>query len=127
MREGVSIGDVSTLGKFVVSGPDAEEFLDYLYPTTGHHPEARADRAMYCCSTSVVMCSTTASSAAIDETRFTLSLTSAGSTFGELWIRDWAESRGVDVRIMNQTMSLAAVNVTGPGALLSCSTRAGLS
>ena len=33
VRERVSIGDVSTLGKFVVSGRDSEAFLDFLYPT----------------------------------------------------------------------------------------------
>jgi hypothetical protein len=29
-------------------------------------------------------------------------------------VRDWAESLGVDVRIMNRTFSLGAINVTGP-------------
>ena len=34
VREGVSLGDVSTLGKLIVSGPDAVEFLERLYPTS---------------------------------------------------------------------------------------------
>ena len=34
VREAVSLGDVSTLGKMVVSGPDAVELLERLYPTT---------------------------------------------------------------------------------------------
>ncbi|MGH7416789.1 MAG: hypothetical protein ACREKB_03320, partial [Candidatus Rokuibacteriota bacterium] len=33
VREAVSLGDVSTLGKFIVSGPDAVGFLQRLYPT----------------------------------------------------------------------------------------------
>ena len=33
VREAVSLGDVSTLGKFIVAGPDAVEFLQRLYPT----------------------------------------------------------------------------------------------
>ncbi|MCB0160367.1 MAG: aminomethyltransferase family protein, partial [Caldilineaceae bacterium] len=32
----------------------------------------------------------------------------------ELWLRDWIESWGLDVRILNQTMALGALNVTGP-------------
>ena len=32
-REAVSICDVSTLGKMIVSGPDALELLERLYPT----------------------------------------------------------------------------------------------
>ena len=115
VREAVSIGDVSTLGKFVVSGPDAEAFLDYLYPTKVS--TIRPGRSRYVLLLEErgyvlddgLICRDT-------EDRFTLSLTSAGSTFGELWIRDWAESRNFDVRIMNQTMSLGAINVTGPRA-----------
>jgi hypothetical protein len=33
VREAVSIMDVSTLGKMIVSGPDALQFLERLYPT----------------------------------------------------------------------------------------------
>ena len=32
VREGVSIGDVSTLGKLVVTGPDVVDFVERLYP-----------------------------------------------------------------------------------------------
>src|SRR2546423_13874661 len=32
VREAVSVGDVSTLGKLVVSGPDVVEALERLYP-----------------------------------------------------------------------------------------------
>jgi glycine cleavage system aminomethyltransferase T len=113
VRQRVSIGDVSTLGKFVVSGRDAEAFLDFLYPTrvaTIKPGQSRyvllLDERGYVLDDGMI-CRDSAE-------RFTLSLTSAGSTFGELWLRDWAESRPFDVRIMNQTMSLGAINVTGP-------------
>jgi sarcosine oxidase subunit alpha len=54
-----------------------------------------------------------------------LTFTSGGATFAEVWVRDWAETLGLDVRIMNRTFSLGAINVTGPlaSALL---TRAGV-
>lgn len=113
VREGVSIGDVSTLGKFLVSGPDALAFLERLYPTKV--ATLRVGRSRYVLLLDErgyvlddgLICRD-------GETRYTLTLTSAGSTFGELWLRDWAETGGYDVRIMNQTMSLAAINVTGP-------------
>ena len=115
VRERVSLGDVSTLGKFIVSGPDAEAFLEFLYPTKV--ATLKAGRSRYVLLLDErgyvlddgMLCRD-------DETRFTLSLTSAGSTFGELWIRDWAESGGYDVRILNQTSSLAGINVSGPKA-----------
>jgi sarcosine oxidase subunit alpha len=50
------------------------------------------------------------------EHRFFLTFTSGGASFAEMWVRDWAESFGVDVRILDRTMSLGAINVTGPKA-----------
>jgi sarcosine oxidase subunit alpha len=60
------------------------------------------------------------------DSRYTLTFTSGGSNQAEMWVRDWAETWGLDVRLLNQTMSLGAINVTGPLAheLLA---RAGLS
>ncbi len=115
VRERVSLGDVSTLGKFLVSGPDAEAFLEFLYPTrVATLKPGRSRYALLLDERGYVL--DDGMLCRDGETRFTLSLTSAGSTFGELWIRDWAESGGYDVRILNQTASLAAINVTGPGA-----------
>ena len=48
------------------------------------------------------------------EHRYTLTFTSGGSSFAEMWVRDWAETWKLDVRLLNQTMSLGAINVTGP-------------
>lgn len=115
VREGVSLGDVSTLGKFLVSGPDALELLELLYPTriatlkTGRSRYALLlDERGYVLDDGLVCRD--------GETRYTLTLTTAGSTFGELWIRDWIDARGLDVRVMNQTTSLGAISVTGPKA-----------
>src|SRR5690606_37193982 len=48
------------------------------------------------------------------QTRYSLTFTSGGSTTAELWVRDWADTWGLDVRLLNQTLSLGAINVTGP-------------
>jgi sarcosine oxidase subunit alpha len=59
------------------------------------------------------------------DTRFVLSFTSGGAANAEMWLRDWIEVWGLRVHVLDRTMSLAAINVTGPlaGELLQ---RAGL-
>lgn len=115
VRERVSLGDVGTLGKFRVSGPDALDLLELLYPTpVATLKPGRSRYALLLDERGYVLddglvCRD-------GETRFTLTLTSAGSTFGEMWLRDWADARAFDVRILNQTASLGAINVTGPRA-----------
>ncbi len=113
MREGVSIGDVSTLGKMIVTGPDSVELLERLYPTTV--ADIKPGRSRY-----VLLLNERGH--LIDDgmivretdTRFVLSFTSGGATNAEMWVRDWAETWGLDVRIMDRTTALGAINVTGP-------------
>jgi len=50
------------------------------------------------------------------ENRFVLSFTSGGAANAEMWIRDWVDTWGLRVHVMDRTMSLAAINVTGPRA-----------
>ena len=55
------------------------------------------------------------------ETRYTLSLTSAGSTFGELWLRDWADALGHagqerDDVVLDGRLDLVDPRVVGPFA-----------
>ena len=119
VREGVSICDVSTLGKMLVSGPDALELLERLYPTrvsTLRPGRSRyvllLDERGYVLDDGLISRDVCADG----EQRYRLSFTSGGATLAELWMRDWAESWGLDVRLMNQTLSLGAINVTGPMA-----------
>ncbi len=115
VREAVSVCDISTLGKFILTGPDSLELLQRLYPT--NVATLKAGRSRYVLLLNErgyvlddgMICRDGDSS-------FFLTFTSAGSTHAELWIRDWAESWSLDVRLMNQTMALGAINVTGPFA-----------
>jgi glycine cleavage system aminomethyltransferase T len=123
-REAVSLCDVGTLGKMLVSGPDAVELLERLYPIkVSNLKPGRSRYTLLLDDRGYVM--DDGMICRDDETRFILTFTSGGSTFAELWVRDWAESWKLDVRLLNQTMSVGAINVTGPLAteLLS---RAGL-
>lgn len=113
VRERVSLCDVSTLGKIQVSGPGAVALLEHLYPVTiSTLAPGRVryvfmlDERGYVLDDGLV-CRESAS-------RFLLTFTSGGATFAEAWVRDWAEALALDVRIMNRTFSLGAINVTGP-------------
>jgi sarcosine oxidase subunit alpha len=113
VREAVSLGDVSTLGKLVVSGPDVVEFLERLYPC--NVADIKPGRSRYALLLNE-------RGHVIDdgmilresETRFVLSFTSGGAANAEMWVRDWIDTWGLRVHVLDQTMSLAAINVTGP-------------
>jgi sarcosine oxidase subunit alpha len=124
VREGVSIGDVSTLGKLVVSGPDVVEFLEWLYPCrVADIKPGRSRYALLLNERGHVM--DDGMILRESETSFVLSFTSGGAANAEMWVRDWIEVWGLRVHVLDRTMSLAAINVTGPlaAALL---VRAGL-
>lgn len=124
VRTGVSLGDVSTLGKLVVSGPDVVEALERLYPC--HVADLAPGRSRYALllnerghlmDDGMILRE--------GERRFTLSFTSGGASNAEMWVRDWVDHWGLRVHVMDRTASLGAINVTGPlaGELLR---RAGL-
>ena len=113
VRRGVSLGDVSTLGKLVVSGPDVVEALERLYPC--HVADIKPGRSRYALllnerghvmDDGMILRES--------ETRFVLTFTSGGAANAEMWIRDWVETWGLRVHVLDRTMSLAAINVTGP-------------
>ncbi len=113
VRTAVSLMDVSTLGKLTVAGPDASELLDRLYPTTAATLQPGHIRyALLLNERGYVMDDGLIGKES--DTRYTLTLTSGGTSHGEMWLRDWATSWGLDVRILNQTHTLGAINVTGP-------------
>ena len=113
VRHAVSICDVGTLGKFRVSGPDALAFLNHLYPTRVETiGVGRSRYAILLNERGYVIDDGMICRDA--ETRFTLTFTSGGATQAELWLRDWADTLGYDVRLLNQTWSRGAINVTGP-------------
>jgi sarcosine oxidase subunit alpha len=115
VREAVSLGDVSTLGKFIVAGPDAVEFLQRLYPTDVS--TIRPGRSRYALLLNErghviddgMICRET-------DDRFVLTFTTGGAGNAEMWMRDWLQTWGLRVHLMDRTMSLAAINVTGPRA-----------
>jgi glycine cleavage system aminomethyltransferase T len=113
VREAVSLGDVSTLGKLVVSGPDVVEFLERLYPcNVADIKVGRSRYALLLNERGHVM--DDGMILRDGQTRFVLSFTSGGAANAEMWVRDWVDTWGLRVHVLDQTMSLAAINVTGP-------------
>ncbi len=113
VREAVSLGDVSTLGKMIVSGPDVVEMLERLYPNNVH--DVKLGRARYVINLNerghilddgMILRD--------DEQRFTLTFTSGGASTAEMWERDWIETWGLRVHVLDRTVSHGAINVTGP-------------
>ena len=98
VREGVSLGDVSTLGKMIVTGPDVVEALERIYPTTIH--DIRPGRSRYVLLLNErghviddgMVCREVTDDDGVD--RFVLTFTSGGASFAEAWIRDWIEIVG---------------------------------
>lgn len=113
VREAVSLMDVSTLGKMIVSGRDALPFLERIYPSnirtigTGRSRYVLLLNERGYVFDDGLVCKES-------DTRYTLTFTSGGSGNAEMWLRDWAAGWGYDVRILNQTRTLGAINVTGP-------------
>jgi sarcosine oxidase subunit alpha len=117
VREGVSLGDVSTLGKMIVTGPDVVEALERLYPTTIH--DIRPGRSRYVLLLNerghVIDDGMVLREPTDDGTdRFVLTFTSGGASFAEAWIRDWIETWNLRVHVLDRTLALGAINVTGP-------------
>ena len=113
VREAVSLGDVSTLGKMIVSGPDVVEALEHLYPNHVH--DIKVGRSRY------VLILNERGHILDDgmilrdaEDRFTLTFTSGGASTAEMWVRDWIETWGLRVHVLDRTVSHGAINVTGP-------------
>jgi sarcosine oxidase subunit alpha len=112
---GVSLGDVSTLGKMIVPAR-RRRGVERLYPTIHDIRPAAVDTLLLNERGHVIddgmVCREITEDGAPD--RFVLTFTSGGASFAEAWIRDWIETWELDVRILDRTLALGAINVTGP-------------
>jgi sarcosine oxidase subunit alpha len=115
VHSALGVIDVSTLGKLIVEGPDADTFLERLYPN--RFGDLKVGRIRYGVLTSdggrIVDDGTVARLA--DEV-FYVTTTSSGSDSVTEWFEWWNEIWRYDVEIVNVTGTLAAVNLAGPQA-----------
>ncbi len=115
VRRSVSVMDVGTLGKFLVGGPDVVEYLERLYPCSVR--DLAAGRIRYALLLGQhgfviddgLIC-------ALDGGRYYLTFTTGGADQAEAYLRDWIETWGLEVYLVNRTAALGAINVAGPKA-----------
>jgi sarcosine oxidase subunit alpha len=111
----VGVIDVSTLGKMIVRGPDAAEFLERLYPNRfGDMKPMRIRYGVLNSDAGRIMDDGTI--ARLDDETFYVTTTSTGAGAVLEWFEWWNAVWGLDAEIVNVTGGLAAVNVAGPRA-----------
>jgi sarcosine oxidase subunit alpha len=115
VHEDLGVIDVSTLGKLLVEGPDAAEFLERLYPNRfGDMKPGRIRYGVLTTDAGRIMDDGTVARLAEDSYYVTTTSTGADAVNG--WFEWWNAIWGYDVEIANVTGALAAVNVAGPRA-----------
>jgi sarcosine oxidase subunit alpha len=107
--------DVSTLGKLLVTGPDAGEFLDRLYPNRlSNLKPGRIRYGVLTNDAGRIMDDGTA--CRVDDNTFYVTTTSSGAGAVEQWFSWWLAVWGLDVALTDVTQALCAVNLAGPQA-----------
>jgi sarcosine oxidase, subunit alpha len=107
--------DVSTLGKLIVRGPDAGEFLDRLYPNRfSNLKNGRIRYGVITSDSGRVMDDGTI--CRLDEDSFYVTTTSSGAGAIFDWFTWWLADWRLDVQIVDVTQGLSAVNLAGPRA-----------
>ncbi len=115
VQSSAGIIDVSTLGKLLVRGPEAGEFLDRLYPN--RMSNLKPERVRYGVLTSDagrIMDDGTVSR--LDEETFYVTTTSSGAGTVEQWFSWWLADWKMNVHLTDVTQALSAVNLAGPRA-----------
>ncbi len=107
--------DVSTLGKLLVRGPDAGEFLDRLYPN--RFSDLKPGRIRYgVISSDAGRIVDDGTICRVDEETFYVTTTSSGAGAVEEWFSWWLADWRMRVQLTDLTQGLSAVNLAGPRA-----------
>ena len=115
VHESAGLIDVSTLGKLMVRGPDAGEFLDRLYPN--RFSNLKPGRIRYGVITSdagrIIDDGTICR---LDDETYYVTTTSSGAGAVYEWFSWWLADWNLGVHMTDVTQGLAAVNLAGPRA-----------
>ena len=113
VHESAGVIDVSTLGKLIVRGPDAGEFLDRLYPNRfSNLKPGRIRYGVIASDAGRIMDDGTI--CRLDDDTFYVTTTSSGAGAVQAWFTWWLADWRLDVRITDVTQGLSAVNLAGP-------------
>ncbi|HLB03631.1 MAG TPA: glycine cleavage T C-terminal barrel domain-containing protein, partial [Gaiellaceae bacterium] len=115
VHDSLGVIDVSTLGKLIVEGPDAVEFLERLYPN--RFADMKPGRIRYgVLATDGGRIMDDGTIARLAEGLFYVTTTSTGADAVGEWFEWWNAVWGYAVQVVNVTGALAAVNLAGPQA-----------
>jgi len=115
VHDSLGVIDVSTLGKLIVRGPDAADFLERIYPNKfGDMKPGRIRYAVLGTDAGRIMDDGTVGR--LSEEDFYVTTTSTGAEGVIEWFEWWNAIWHLDVEIVNLTGALAAVNIAGPKA-----------
>jgi len=115
VRERVGVMDVGTLGKVRVSGRDAVELLERIYPCNiGNIAPGRMRYGLVLSEAGHVIDDGVI--CALEDGAFYLTFTTTGAGGAEAWLRRWAAEWNLRVNIVNQTRALGGINLAGPRA-----------
>jgi len=113
IREAVGIIDVSTLGRFIVRGPDSGRFLDLIY--THIYSTLKVGKARYALLLSEAgKILDDGIIAKIRDDEYLVTSSTGNAEFVENLLKWWQSTGSFDLSITNMTSGLAAVNVAGP-------------
>jgi sarcosine oxidase subunit alpha len=115
VHDSLGLIDVSTLGKVLVSGPDAATFLERIYPN--RFADLKVGRIRYgVLGTDGGRIMDDGTIARLDDEDFYVTTTSTGAEGVIEWFEWWNAVWQLEIEIVNVTGALAAVNVAGPRA-----------
>jgi sarcosine oxidase subunit alpha len=113
VHDSLGLIDVSTLGKLIVRGPQAAEFLERIYPNRfGDMKLARVRYGIVCGDDGSILDDGTV--ARLSDTEYYVTTTSSGAGGMEQWFTWWNAVWGMDCQIVNVTGAISAINLAGP-------------
>jgi sarcosine oxidase subunit alpha len=113
IRDGVGIIDVSTLGRFIVEGPDSGRFLDLIYAHS--YSTLKVGKARYALLLSEAgKILDDGIIARIGDDTYLVTSSTGNAEFVESWLKWWQSTGSFDLTVTNVTSGLAAVNIAGP-------------
>jgi sarcosine oxidase, subunit alpha len=115
VHEAAGLIDVSTLGKLIVRGPDAGEFLDRLYPNRfSNLKPGRIRYGVIASDAGRIMDDGTV--CRLDDETYYVTTTSSGAGAVYDWFSWWLADWRLQVLLTDVTQGLSAVNLAGPRA-----------
>ena len=113
VHEGAGLIDVSTLGKLMVRGPQAGEFLNRLYPN--RFDNLKPGRIRYgVLGDDAGRITDDGTLCRLDDDTFYVTTTSSGADAVEAWFAWWLAEWKYDVHLTDVSQGLSAFNLAGP-------------